>query len=48
MSYQNIGQNHNIKKDPLKYVKFEYMAVTITYKSNINEEVKSRINSGNR
>jgi hypothetical protein len=47
---QNAGQNHNIKVDN-KFFKrveqFKYLGTTLTNRNSIQEEIKSRLKSGN-
>jgi hypothetical protein len=47
---QNAGRSHNIKTDNSSYEKveeFKYFGRNITDKNSIQEEIKSRLNSGN-
>jgi ribosomal protein S2 len=48
--HQNAGQNHDIKianKCFENVTKFRYLGTTITNENLIQEEIKSRLNSGN-
>jgi hypothetical protein len=48
--HQIAGRNHNIKIANRTFedvVKFRYFGMTITSRSLIHEEIKSRLNSGN-
>jgi hypothetical protein len=47
---QNAGQNHNIMIDNSSFERveeFKYLGTTLTDRNSIQEEVKSRLNSGN-
>jgi hypothetical protein len=47
---QNAGRSHNIKVDNKSFVMvetFRYLGTTITYQNSIQEEIKSRLESGN-
>jgi hypothetical protein len=47
---QNAGQNHNIKLDTKFFERveqFKYLATTLTNRNSIQEEIKSRLKSGN-
>jgi hypothetical protein len=47
---QNAGQNHNIRTDNSSFEsveEFKYLGTTLTYQNSIQEEVKSRLKSGN-
>jgi hypothetical protein len=47
---QNAGQNHNIKLDNKSFERveeFKYLGKTLTDLNSIQEEIKSRLNSGN-
>jgi hypothetical protein len=47
---QNAGQNHNIKIDNKSFERleqFEYLVTTLTDRNSIQEEIKSRLKSGN-
>jgi hypothetical protein len=47
---QNAGQNHNIKVDNKSFEgveQFRYLGTTLTNRNSINEEIKSRLKSGN-
>jgi hypothetical protein len=47
---QNAGQNHNIKIDNKSFEKgeqFKYLGTTLTNRNSIQEEIKSRLKSGN-
>ena len=46
---QNAGQNHNMKFDNRSFERveeFKYLGTTLTYQNSIQEEIKSRLNSG--
>ena len=48
--YQNAGQNRNIKVDNKSFEKveqFEYLGAALMYQNSIQEEIKSRVKSGN-
>jgi hypothetical protein len=48
--HQNSGQNQNIRiaKESFEYVaKFKYLGMILTNQSNIDDEIKSILNSGN-
>jgi hypothetical protein len=48
--YQKAGQKHNIKIANRSFedvIKFKYLGTTVTEKNCMNEEIKSRLNSGN-
>jgi hypothetical protein len=48
--YQKAGQKHNIKIVNRSFedvTKFKYLGTTLTEKNCMNEEIKSRLNSGN-
>ena len=47
---QNAGQNHDIKtynKSSERVEQFKYFRTTLTHKNSIQEEIKSRLKSGN-
>jgi hypothetical protein len=47
---QNAGQNHNIKSDNKSFEEVEefiYLGTTLTNQNSIQEEIKSRLKSGN-
>jgi hypothetical protein len=44
---QNAGQNHNIKIDNKSFEKVEQLGTTLTNLNSIQEEIKSRLKSGN-
>jgi hypothetical protein len=47
---QNAGQNHNIKLDKKSFEiveQFKYLGTTLTNQNSIQEEIKSRLKSGN-
>jgi hypothetical protein len=47
---QNAGQNHNIKIDNKSFEtveQFKYLGTTLTNRNSIQEEIKSRLKSGN-
>jgi sorting nexin-29 len=47
---QNAGRNHNIKIDNKSFERmeeFKYLGATLTNRSSIHEEIKSRLKSGN-
>ena len=47
---QNAGRSHNIKIDNRSFEKveeFKYLGTTLTNKKSIQEEIKSRLKSGN-
>jgi hypothetical protein len=47
---QNAGRSHNIKADDSSYERveqFKYLGTTLTNQNFIQEEIKSRLNSGN-
>ena len=47
---QNPGRSHNMKSDNRSFErveKFKYLETTLTYQNSIQEEIKSRLNSGN-
>jgi len=47
---QNAGRNHNIKIDNSSFERveqFKYMGTTLKNQSSIQEEIKSRLKSGN-
>jgi hypothetical protein len=47
---QNAGQNHNIKIDKKSFARveqFKYLGTTLTDRNSIQEEIKSRLKSGN-
>ena len=48
--YQNAGRSHNIKTDNSssgKVEKFRYLGTTLTSQNSFQEEIKSRLKSGN-
>jgi hypothetical protein len=50
MSHPNSGQNQNIRTANgsfEKVAKFKYLGTIITNQNDINDEIKSRLNSGN-
>jgi hypothetical protein len=50
LSYQNEGQNHNIKSEKRSFdnvEQFKYLGITVKHQKWIKEEVKRRLNSGN-
>ena len=47
---QNAGRSHNMRIDKRSFdtvEEFKYLVTTITYRNSIQEEVKSRLKSGN-
>jgi hypothetical protein len=47
---QNAGQSHSIKTDNRlleRVEEFKYLGTTFTHQNSIQEEIKSRLNSGN-
>jgi hypothetical protein len=44
---QNAGQNHNIKIDNKSFENVEQLGTTLTNRNSIQEEIKSRLKSGN-
>jgi hypothetical protein len=47
---QNAGESHNIKVDNSSFERperFKYLGRTLTYQNSIQEEIKSRMKSGN-
>jgi hypothetical protein len=47
---QNAGQNHNIKIDNKSFERveqFKYLGIALTNVNSIQEEIKSRLKSGN-
>jgi hypothetical protein len=47
---QNAGQNHNIKIDNKYFERvesFNYLGTTLTNRNSIQEDIKSRLKSGN-
>jgi hypothetical protein len=47
---RNAGQNHNIKldnKSSERVEQFKYLGTAVTNRNYIQEEIKSRLNSGN-
>jgi ribose 1,5-bisphosphokinase PhnN len=47
---QNAGQNHNIKLDNKSFERveqFKYLGTTLSYRYSIQDEIKSRLKSGN-
>ena len=47
---QNAGQSHNIKTDKSSFEKveeFKYLGTTLREQNSIQEEIKSRLKSGN-
>jgi hypothetical protein len=47
---QNAGQNHNIKLDNKSFERveqFKYLGTSLTNKNSVQEEIKSRLKSGN-
>ena len=48
--YQNAGRNHNIKTHNSSFERveqFKYFGTTLTYQNSVQEEIKSRLKSGN-
>jgi ABC-type phosphate transport system ATPase subunit len=48
--HQNSGQNQNIRisnRLSENVTKFKYLGTTLTHQNDINDEIKSRMNSGN-
>jgi hypothetical protein len=48
--HPNSGQNHNIRianESPKNVATFKYMGPTLTNQNDIQDEIKSRLNSGN-
>ena len=49
-SDQNVGRIYNINIDNSsseKVEKFKYLGTIVTYQNSLQEEIKSRLNSGN-
>ena len=47
---QNAGQSHNIENDNSSFERvqeFRYLGTTLTYQNSVQEEIKSRLKSGN-
>jgi len=47
---QNAGQSHSVKYDNSSFErveKFKYLGINLTYQNSIQEEIKSRLSSGN-
>ena len=47
---QNVGQSHSIKTDNSSFErvdKFKYLGTTLTNQTSIQDEIKSRLKSGN-
>ena len=47
---QNAGRSHNIKTDNSSFEmveEFKYLGTTLTYKNSVQEEIKSKLKSGN-
>ena len=47
---QNAGRSHNIKIDNISFERvehFRYLGTTITHQNSIQEEIKSRLKTGN-
>jgi len=47
---QNAGGSHNIKIDDSSFERveqFKYLGTTLTYQNSIQEEIRSRVKSGN-
>ena len=47
---QNAGRSHNIKTDNSSLARveeFKYLGTTLTYQNSLQEEIKSRMKSGN-
>jgi hypothetical protein len=47
---QNTGRNHNIKTDNKSFARveqFKYLGTTLTHQNSIQEEIRSRLKSGN-
>ena len=42
---QNAGRSHSMKTERLE--EFKYLGTTLTYQNSIQEEIKSRLKSGN-
>jgi len=48
--YQNAGRSHNIQIDNISFERmeqFKYLGTTLMNDSSIQEDIKSRLNSGN-
>jgi len=48
--HQNAGQGHNVRSDSSSFERveqFNYLGKTLTYQNSIQEEIKSRLKSGN-
>jgi hypothetical protein len=49
-NYQNSGQNHNLKmanRSSENVAQFKYLGMIVTKQNLIQEEIKSRLNTGN-
>ena len=47
---QNTGRSHSVKIDNISFERvkhFKYLGTNLTYQNSIQEEIKSRLNSGN-
>ena len=47
---QNVGRSHNTKIDNSSFERmeeFKYLGTTLTHQNSIQEEIKSRLKSGN-
>jgi hypothetical protein len=46
----NAGRSHNVKNDNSSFERvedFKYFGITLTYQNSLQEEIKSRLKSGN-